>query len=164
MIFGPLKFLPVDIHSHEDLCLKFAADAFFESFGSYDRFHEEDGKGSERYRDWLKERLAADPLSAAHVWLESKIIGQVTLGAWKPDPSIGYVNLYYLIPECRGKGYGVYLERFATAHLKKLGFKTARLSVSPTNLRAVRFYQKNGWKDLGPRPQVPHVHLMEKSL
>ena len=38
------------------------------------------------------------------------------------------------------------------------------MSVSPTNQQAVRFYLKNNWRDLGPRPDDPEVHLMEKEL
>ncbi len=40
----------------------------------------------------------------------------------------------------------------------------SRLSVSPTNLQAIRFYEKMGWKDLGPRLDHPEVHWMERVL
>lgn len=161
---GPLTFIPIDLNFHEDLCVRFSEDAFVESFGDASRFHENDGKGSERYRLWLRERLANDPTSAALVTQDSKIIGQVTAGKWRQDASVGYVNLYYLIPEKRGVGLSRYLEDYAVNYLKGLGFTRARLSVSPTNKRAVRFYEKNGWKDIGPRPGHPEVHLMEKTL
>jgi GNAT superfamily N-acetyltransferase len=164
MTIGPLTFTPVDLKSYENVCVQFSEDAFVESFGDAKRFHEEDGKGSERYRVWLRERLAKDPTSVVLVWNESKIIGQVTAGKWKVDPSVGYVNLYYLIPEMRGKGFSKYLEAYTENYLKGLGFKLARLSVSPINKRAVRFYEKNGWRDIGPRPGHPEVHLMEKNL
>ena len=113
MTIGPLTFTPVDLKSYEDVCVQFSEDAFVESFGDAKRFHEEDGKGSERYRVWLRERLAKDPTSVVLVWNASKIIGQVTAGKWKVDPSVGYVSLYYLIPEMRGKG-------IATQLLKKV--------------------------------------------
>jgi RimJ/RimL family protein N-acetyltransferase len=55
--------------------------------------------------------------------------------------------------------------------LRSLGFKKVRLSVSPTNLRAVQFYKKNGWIDLGERdePELKktlkfRLHYMEKYL
>jgi len=69
------------------------------------------------------------------------------LGRRKIEDEFGYVNLYYLIPEVRGKGFSLELDNFATSYLKELGFKKARLSVSPTNLRAINFYTKNGWQD-----------------
>ncbi len=34
----------------------------------------------------------------------------------------------------------------------------ARLSISPTNQRALRFYVRRGWTDSGPRPDMPEVH------
>ncbi|MGE4132784.1 MAG: GNAT family N-acetyltransferase [Bdellovibrionales bacterium] len=74
------------------------------------------------------------------------------------------MNLYYLVPELRGQGFSNHLEEFAVSHLKSRGFTRARLSVSPSNVRAVRFYEKNGWRDMGPRPDHPEVRLMEKSL
>ena len=138
MTTGPLTFIPVDLNSHENLCVRFSEDAFIESFSDASRFHELDGRGADRYRAWLKDRLAADPTSAVMGIKDSKIIGQVTVGHWKQDPSIGY--------------------------LKVLGFKHARLSVSPTNKRALRFYETHGWRDLGPRAGHPEVHFMEKTL
>jgi len=36
-----------------------------------------------------------------------------------------------------------------------------QLSVSPTNARALAFYRKHGWRDLGLRPGRDNVHLME---
>jgi len=81
-------------------------------------------------------------------------------------------EVYYLIPEVRGKGFSSELDNFATSYLKELGFKKARLSVSPTNLRAINFYTKNGWQDIGLRSEVDRsgkglkfpVNYMEKEL
>ncbi|MBH8555831.1 hypothetical protein I8751_26485 [Nostocaceae cyanobacterium CENA357] len=41
--------------------------------------------------------------------------------------------------------------------------QSARLSVSPTNLVAMRFYLKQGWVDLGQREDAPEVHDLEKT-
>lgn len=45
-----------------------------------------------------------------------------------------------------------------------MGLKKARLSVSPTNERAIKFYEKMKWVDLGPREDHPEVHFMEKVI
>ena len=164
MNIAPLKFVPVDLEMHEDLCVRFCEDAMIQSFGDAKRFHEDDGKGSDRYRIWLRERVAKDPSTVVLVWQADKVVGQVTAGPWKLDQTLGYVNLYYLIPEMRGIGMSRHLEAYAITFLTSLGLKRARLSVSPTNLRAVKFYEKNGWTDIGPRPGHPEVHWMEKSL
>jgi hypothetical protein len=33
-----------------------------------------------------------------------------------------------------------------------------------SNTLAIRFYQKRGWYDAGPRPRHPEVHYFEKRL
>jgi ribosomal protein S18 acetylase RimI-like enzyme len=78
------------------------------------------------------------------IWRDDKIIGQLELGESKSSGDAGYIHLYYLVPECRGKGFSEALDIFAMNYLRSLGFKKARLSVSPTNFRAFQFYKKNG--------------------
>jgi ribosomal protein S18 acetylase RimI-like enzyme len=78
------------------------------------------------------------------------------------EPRIGYVNLFYLIPEMRGSGAGAALHEYALTIFAKHGVERMQLSVSPTNLRAIAFYRKHGWRDLGPRPGYENrVNLME---
>jgi len=164
MKIGPLYFKSIDLSSTTDLCVLFREDSFVASFGDAIKFYEEDQKGAQRYLEWLRNKLEKDPASAVHVWEGSTIIGQMELGVFKDEPNIGNVNLYYLVPEKRGIGLSRYLDEYAVQHLKGLGLKKARLSVSPTNIRAIRFYEKYGWQDIGPRPGRPEVHFMEKSL
>jgi GNAT superfamily N-acetyltransferase len=71
---------------------------------------------------------------------------------------------FYLLPEWRGRGLGAHLDRFAVDFLLRAGHRSARLCVSPTNLRAVAFYQKNSWRDLGPRADHPEVYYMGKRI
>lgn len=165
-----LTFLPINLDLHSDLCIKFRADSFVASFGTDHPFFEEDGLGDTRYLDWLRSRNP-NRYGIFHIWLNEKIIGQLELGESKSSGDDGYIHLYYLIPECRGKGFSVELDQFAMNFLRSLGFKKARLSVSPTNLRAVTFYKKNGWIDLGARdePELQTIikfplHYMEKHI
>jgi ribosomal protein S18 acetylase RimI-like enzyme len=134
------------------------------SFGSAERFYESDGRGHERYLVWLRERMQSVPGSCVHVWNGDSVVGQIEMGRFKGDPEIGYVNLYYLAAACRNRGLGRRLDEHATEFLRGLGFRAARLNVSPTNAQAIRFYIKNGWRDLGPSPLHPEVHSMEKKL
>lgn len=164
MKIGPLTFQPINLVKSSDLCVRFREDSFIVSFGDSFRFYEEDNKGDQRYLKWLEEKISKNPASAIHVIEGSKIIGQIELGVFKNDPEIGYVNLYYLIPEKRGIGFSRYLDEYVTQYFLGFGFKKCRLSVSPSNVRAVRFYEKNGWKDIGPREGQPEVNLMEKIL
>jgi len=104
------------------------------------------------------------PASCVHVWSGQTIVGQLEMGEHKSVPRMGYVNLYYLVPAYRGRGLGRSLDEYTTTFLRGLGFACARLNVSPTNHQAVRFYLKNGWRDLGPHERHPYVHVMEKNF
>ena len=159
-----LRFTPIDLDASGETAVVFRADSFVCSFGSAERFYEADGKGHERYLVWLRQRMQSLPGSCVHVWSGNSLVGQIEMMRFKNDPELGYVNLYYLVPAYRSRGLGRYLDRYAAEFLTGLGFRRARLNVSPTNEQAMRFYMKNGWRDLGPHPDHPHVHTMEKEL
>ncbi|GAB4154838.1 MAG: GNAT family N-acetyltransferase [Cyanobacteria bacterium J069] len=157
-----LEFRPIDLMLHHSLCVQFRADAFVCSFGSAERFYEPDGAGAVQYLRWLEQRILTLPDSCLHVWSGEQIVGQIELSRWKHDASVGYVNLFYLIPAMRGRGLGVQLEQYAADFFQRLGCQKVRLSASPTNLSAIAFYQKHGWIDLGQREDMPDTHYFEK--
>ena len=167
MKYGELDFKKINLDKHSEVAIKFRAESYSASFGTDKGFWEKDGLGGKKYIDWLKNQ-DSKKFGAFHVWLKDEIIGQMELGLFKDDKSWGYVNLYYLKNEFHGKGYSKYLDDFAVNFLKSLGVKKAKLSVSPSNIRALRFYEKNGWKDKGPRTfegrkgHTFFLHLMEK--
>ena len=156
-----LNFKPIDLENHARVCIQFAEDTEICSFGSVDGFREPDGKGAERFIERVKAKLAQDPFSCIHVWKDDNIVGQIHLGQFM-DSSIGYIHFFYVAPAWRGKGIAAHLDNYATTYFKQRGFKSARLSVTPANVRAVRFYLNRGWKDLGPREDKPNIHNMEK--
>ncbi len=165
-----LIFKPIDFLNHADFCIQFRADSFLVSFGTTEPFYEEDANGS-KYIEWLKNKIGPT-YSAFHIWYQDQLIGQMELGRRKTDDEFGYVNLYYLIPEFRGKGFSSDLDNFATFYLRSLKFQKARLCVSPSNLRAINFYKNHGWHDLGLRVEADRtgkglkfpVNYMEKAL
>jgi ribosomal protein S18 acetylase RimI-like enzyme len=159
---GEISFETIQINKHKDLCIKFRKDSYFCSFGSTEKYLSEGGDHS--YLKWLDDKITQNPGAAVHMKWNGKIIGQVELGKMRSLPHFGYVNLFYLAPEFRGKGFSVQMDQYATQFLWNCGHQKARLSVSPTNERAVKYYLKMGWKDIGPRPNHEEVHLMEKSL
>ncbi len=156
-----LRFLPIDINEHFDLCVQFLCDAFVCSYGNAD--HLARMGGPDEYERALRDLLSTFPDGAVHVWRENVVVGQVEMRV-SADSGVGIVNLFYLIPEERGSGCGGALQRYAVDVLRRHGVTKARLSVSPTNTRAVRFYAKHGWRDLGPRPDRRYVHAMELDL
>ena len=166
-----IEFKKIDLDLHKDTAINFRADSFMTSFGTDKGFWEDDGQGGERYIEWLNNK---DPnkFGAYHIWKNDEIIGQIELALFKDDESWGYINLYYLRENYRGKGLSKKLDEFATEFFKGLGVEKAKLSVSPTNSRAIKFYEKNGWIDKGPRSfegRKGHavtnlVHFMEKNF
>lgn len=77
-------------------------------------------------------------------------IGQLEMQVRKYNGyQIGYVNLFYLVPEKRGHGAGRYLYEYAIKFFKKERVKEYHLTVSPTNKQAMRFYKKIGMKEIG---------------
>lgn len=156
-----LEFLPIDLSHHTAVCIQFAEDMQVYNFGSAAQFHGSDGKGAERYIERLRAQLSADPESGLHVWQDSEIVGQLILGRFI-DLSIGYISVFYVIPAERGRQVANVMEAYAADWFRKRGFASARLSVAPTNVRAMRFYRRHGWEDLGARADKPELHNMEK--
>jgi ribosomal protein S18 acetylase RimI-like enzyme len=60
------------------------------------------------------------------------------------ETEIGYVNLFYLIPEYRNKGLGKELIRYAERFFRQFNVSEYHLRVSPTNKRAIRLYNNYG--------------------
>jgi ribosomal protein S18 acetylase RimI-like enzyme len=154
-----VRFEPIDLRRHADTCVRFRRDSYFCSFGDGEAFDPATG-GVKGYLDRLRQRLAILPEGIVHVWRADLIVGQIEAQI-RPDTGTGYVNLFHLVPEERGSGAGDLLHDYVLLLFARHGVPSARLSVSPSNLRAVRYYAKHGWRDLGPRPDHPEVHLME---
>jgi ribosomal protein S18 acetylase RimI-like enzyme len=152
------RFLPIDISRDFQRCVEFLCDAFVCSYGNADEF--ERMGGAEAYRSGLRELVSAFPEGAVHVWREERIVGQIEMRI-RPDSTLGVVNLFYLIPEERGGPLGAELQFYAIDVFRRHRASAARLSVSPSNIRAMAYYSKHGWRDLGPRPDRPYVHTME---
>lgn len=164
MTKSSIRFLPINLDSDAAICIRFRADSFACSFGNDDQFYKENGADGAGYLDWLKKMISKNPLSAWHIWEGDRIIGQLELNLREDDVrgKFGYVNLFYLIPEKRGTGISELLNTYVEEHYRQLGISKIWLSVSPENSRALGFYIKHGWKDMGPRSDFPGMHYMEK--
>jgi GNAT superfamily N-acetyltransferase len=153
----PLAFRPVDFARDAALCARFKRDAYVCSFGSDALFVEHFGSDA-GYLDSLRARVAV------HVWRGREIVGQLDIAlSSDPDPQPSYVSLFYLIESERGTDAGDALHAYALERLRQHGAARAELHVSPTNARALRYYLKHGWRDLGPEPSG-EVHRMRLAL
>ncbi len=157
-----LTFKPINLEQHTDLCLQFIADTHLCSYGTLDGFSEE-GQTPQRFLDRIAVKLADDPESCLHVWQGEEVVGQINFGTFV-DPAIGYLSFFYVAPPWRGTGVAAEMDAFVARRFRRRGYKTARLSVTAFNERAVRFYLRCGWTDLGPREDNPATHNMEKTV
>lgn len=156
-------FHPIDLDQHFATCLRFRYETFVTSGGNSSFFGPE-GQGSSEYEAFLRAFIARDAWSCVHLWRDGAIIGQMEMGPYKHDPSIGHVNLVYLIPEWRGKGIAGQLDPYAVSYFRKLGIDTLQLCVSESNAIALRYYAKHGWVDAGPRTDRIGVRFMRKAI
>jgi GNAT superfamily N-acetyltransferase len=61
----------------------------------------------------------------------------------------------------RGSGLGAVLQTYVRQLCERHQLGLARLSVAPSNGRALAYYEKHGWQGIGPNPRQPHVWGME---
>lgn len=154
---GRLSFRPILLPEEFACAARHRRDSFVVSFGHADLFDE---SGYVRYLTRLSERL---PGGIAFALLESEIVGQVEAQV-RPDGT-GYVNLFYLVPKWRGRGFGSQLHEYAVSLLRERGVTQIELAVSPTNMIALRFYEKHGYRRLGLRTNAePPVFEMRLDL
>lgn len=153
------SFRTIDLTLNADTAVALRRDSYVCSFGSDQAFGNADD-----YVAWLKDRIAIQPAGHVHVWDGTNIIGQMEMLIHQTTPIRGYVNLFYLVPEARGRGIGATLHAYFLEFMRGGGARLARLSVSPSNVQALAYYRKHGWRDLGTRADDGTVHLMESHL
>jgi ribosomal protein S18 acetylase RimI-like enzyme len=159
-----LVFRPIDLPGDGQLSVQFSEDAFVCSFGTAERFWAEAGRDGRKWVVRLGEKLEQDNRNAVNAWWGGSVVGQVVLGASETQLNAGHVNLYYLVPRCRGRGLARQLDAYAVGVLRDQGYSIATLNVSPNNFLALRFYLRCGWRQQGPRLDAPYVDSMERTL
>ncbi|PZO60837.1 MAG: hypothetical protein DCF15_01155 [Phormidesmis priestleyi] len=159
-----IAFIPIDLESTAELCICFRRDAMAESFaGGAERFDLASGDNHQQYLDWLQQRLQEFPEGCVHMLEGNSIVGQIEMQL-TGQQSLAYLNMLYLVPAARGRGLGNQLHDYIIQIFQQVGVVKAQLSVSPTNQRALAFYKKHHWQDLGPRPEDPELHLMDLTV
>lgn len=141
------RFVNIDLDSekHREIVTKFRRDSFELSFGDGFDFDEED------YLHWLKEKIVDYPKGFVLVKENNKYVGQLELSIREyVGKDIGYVHLYYLISEERGKSMGQELDDYARQFFKDNNINEFHLRVSSTNISAIKFYRKIGMNEIGP--------------
>ncbi|RWZ58537.1 GNAT family N-acetyltransferase [Halobacillus fulvus] len=141
-----MRLEQIDLKKHRDTVIQFRKDSFKASFGDTSGFGEES-----EYLSWLEDKIKSFPKGFVLMVEGGRYIGQLELTIREHEgTSIGYVHLYYLIPEVRGKGKGVDLHLYAEQFFKDHKVKEYHLRVSPSNMAAIQFYKRLGMREVGP--------------
>lgn len=158
-----LRIAPIDLARDATTCIAFRRDSYQVSFGTAQGCDEEMGADGSLYLDRLRRQMADVPEGNAHVWHGDRIVGQTEMRLAE-EPSVGYVNLFYLVPEWRHRGAGRILHDHALSVFSQRGMRAIRLSVSRANRDALAFYRRLGWRRVGARPHKEAVDVMEIAL
>jgi ribosomal protein S18 acetylase RimI-like enzyme len=135
----PVTFSRLSINDRETI-VHFRKDAHVISFGNDHDFDED------KYLQFIQKGSHSHPDGFIFVLHDGKPIGQMEMHFKEKDRQrYGFVNLFYLIPEYRGKGFSHHLDDYATRYFKENGCTHCLLRVEKNNQRAIRFYEKNGF-------------------
>jgi RimJ/RimL family protein N-acetyltransferase len=157
------RLAPIDLARDAEVCLAFRRDSYVASFGSDEGVEEEIGRDGEIYLGHLRERIAQVPEGNSHLWRDGRIVGQTEMRL-SHDADVGYVNLFYVLPEFRERGLGRRLHGHAVDVFRARGKQRLRLSVSVRNAPAIAFYRALGWRQVGTRPNRELMEILEFPL
>ncbi|CDQ17841.1 Acetyltransferase (GNAT) domain-containing protein [Halobacillus karajensis] len=140
-----LTFRPIDLNKDRQQIIKFRMDSFKISFGHVEDFNEEN------YLTYVEERMEQFPEGYVMVEKDDRTVGQLELSVrLYGDKRIGYVHLFYLVPEERGTGISRELVTYAHNFFKMHHIQEYHLRVASLNNRARKFYEKNNMVEVGP--------------
>jgi ribosomal protein S18 acetylase RimI-like enzyme len=152
-------FRSIDLSKDKETIINFRRDSYIISFGDDKLFGD-----NENYLKKIEKRLLEFPRGLVIVEDNGKAVGQIELQIKDVDNKcIGYVNLFYLIPDYRGKGYGTKLLEYAENFFHSNKIDEYQLRVSPSNVRAISFYNKNGFNTLRTEEEdtVPRYRMQK---
>ena len=77
----------------------------------------------------------------------------------------GWISLLYMLPEYRGRGWAIQLLGYAFWFYENHDRTAVRLHVSENNTRAITFYRRSGFVQIGRDPGVrAHLLLMGRLI
>ena len=106
------------------------------------------------------------PGSVVRVLSGDRVVGLVELDPGRDEQSgCGWISLLYMLPEYRGRGWAIQLLGYAFCFYENHDRAAVRLHVSENNARAITFYQRSGFVQIGRDPGVrAHLLLMGRLI
>ena len=165
MTVPALRFATIDLERDAATCIAFRRDMYRAAFGTEEGLDAEMGVDGALYLAQLRDRIRQVPEGNTHLWDGARIVGQTEARLLEDEPDVGYVSLFYVAPEARGRGLARLMHEHVADVFRRRGMRTLRLSVSPTNARALASYRSMGWVRVGERAHpMGTMHLMEHPL
>jgi ribosomal protein S18 acetylase RimI-like enzyme len=160
-----LRIATIDLERDARTCVAFHRDMYVTSFGTEAGLDAEMGEQAATYLAQLRERILRVPEGNTHLWEGARIVGQTEVRLLDEERDVGYVSLFYVVPERRGRGLARVLHEHVAAVFRGRGMRTLRLSVCPVNPHAIACYRKLGWVRVGERAHPVHtMDVMEYTL
>ena len=137
---GNLHFRPLNLNTEAKFYLRCYADAWQIAHGDTDGFV------PALYLMSAKRWQDDHPEAIAVALDEDEVVGLVALDTHRgAEDGQGWIGFFYLLPEHRGKRYGVQLLGYADTLYTRLGRNALRLRVSEDNPHARGFYDHLGF-------------------
>jgi probable phosphoglycerate mutase len=156
---GNLSIRPMGENAIEEY-IRYRADGWKVVYGDMTGF---DGSAF-----WLdaQRTMGPDPEGMVVGYLDRTPVGMIQLSPGRDaDKGVGYIPYLYLREPFRHQGFGIQLVGHAIRFYQKLGRTRLQLSVAPTNVNALGFYHKYGFRQIRKqRGRFGYLLLMEKDI
>ncbi|PGZ97162.1 GNAT family N-acetyltransferase [Bacillus pseudomycoides] len=134
-----LTFRLVDVEKDKQTIIRFFTDT-----GEELEFNENE------YIKYAKQKQLNFPEGFVLLERDQQAVGELVLRYDNYEGrEVGYVSFVYVIPKGRGKGYSRELFQYAEDQFKKRNVFEYHLRVAQSNVRAIKFYEKQGLKIIG---------------
>ena len=155
-----LRHRPLDPRTERDYYCACYRDAWLAAHGDLRGFY------PEPYWKAAREHLRLDPDSVLVLLDGDKPVGLVDLDPLRAsEEGCGWLSLLYLIPEYRGKGYGIQALGRAIVGFRTQGRRALRLLAAEDNAAACAFYRREGFSCVGEEEgSHGRLLLLERSL
>ncbi len=155
-----LRHRPLDPRTERDYYCACYRDAWLAAHGDLRGFY------PEPYWKAAREHLRLDPDSVLVLLDGDKPVGLADLDPLRAsEEGCGWLSLLYLIPEYRGKGYGIQALGRAIVAFRMQGRRALRLLAAEDNAAACAFYRREGFSCVGEEEgSHGRLLLLERSL
>lgn len=92
---------------------------------------------------------------------DSTVLGFISLYANDFENSIAYITFLSVDVQFRSLGIGRKLIEFSENYVRTLGINNYKLEVHKNNIKAIRFYEKNGFQIIGDKDKGSYYMVKE---